>query len=204
MDKAKEIGGEALVANNEATKIEEPGPEALDRPATTIAAKGAAILSRTFASEAIRRNERDSLLSEPGIYRIAIVGFVADETFGFGNAGAPLNQVVNEGDFVRRCAGNLDGNREAGRVGDGHELGPFAALGFAHAEPPLFGWGERAVDEAFVQVDIAQGLSVANQSPVDASHSIVANSLLEATMAGLVRRILSGQVVPGSTRAQNP
>lgn len=69
---------------------------------------------------------------------------------------------------------------------------------------PLFRRGEGRVDEGFTQIDLAavpKVLGEALQQPIKAARALPE---LEATMAGLVRRIARGQVVPRRTRAQDP
>jgi hypothetical protein len=72
------------------------------------------------------------------------------------------------------------------------------------SQRPLFRRGEGRVDEGFTQIDlpaVSQVLGEALQQPVQTPRALPE---LEAAMAGLVRRIAGGQVVPRRTRAQDP
>lgn len=138
----------------------------------------------------MRRDHRDALFCEVSAQGIAIVGFIADEVFWFSDAGAALNQGLHEGDFVRAGACDVDGDRQAMAIGDGHDLCPFAGFGLADAGSPLFRRGKGAIDKALVQIELAQAFSVTDKGAEQTPQGVVADPLLKAAMASLVGRIL--------------
>ena len=101
---------------------------------------------------------RDQLHATPGQFRIQsvrLVGVVADEMHRE-LTDKPLSKGgLYQRDFVRRGALNVDGDRKALAIGDGHYLRPLAALRLAHAGASLLGWREAPVDECFLQVQVA-------------------------------------------------
>jgi hypothetical protein len=74
---------------------------------------------------------------------------------------------------------------------------------FPTAGPP-FGPYEGAVDEALREVDFASLVQVLRERVEHPVQRAIATPLLEATMAGLIRRVARRQVLPWSTRAENP
>jgi hypothetical protein len=69
---------------------------------------------------------------------------------------------------------------------------------------PFFRDDEGAVDEALADVDLAALGQVPRQRFEHGSESPVARPLLEAAVAGLVRREALWQVLPAGARAQYP
>jgi hypothetical protein len=69
---------------------------------------------------------------------------------------------------------------------------------------PLFRTAERSVDESFLQIEPATRQQVFGQDAQNPLQTAFSDPLLETTMAGLVRRILAGQVSPAGSGAQNP
>jgi hypothetical protein len=69
---------------------------------------------------------------------------------------------------------------------------------------PLFRTAEGSVDEGLLQVESSAGQQVLGQSAQNPLQTAFPHPLLEATMAGLVRRILARQVLPARSGAQNP
>src|SRR5207248_1471837 len=68
----------------------------------------------------------------------AVIAFVADEPLQFGGDKGALKSLFYEGSFMRRGAGNGQGERKTRAVCNCHDLGPFAALSFANASTPFF------------------------------------------------------------------
>src|SRR6266852_2613979 len=78
----EEIIWVVLPANDDATIIMEPSKQTLDFPPTTVAAQRAAVLGdRSTAVPAVRRDQfHTELFAYPLIQRIAVVGFIADQS----------------------------------------------------------------------------------------------------------------------------
>jgi hypothetical protein len=69
---------------------------------------------------------------------------------------------------------------------------------------PLFRTAERSVDEGFLQIERATGQQVCGPGVQNPLQTAFSDPLLEAPMAGLVRRIFAGQILPAGSGAQNP
>jgi hypothetical protein len=69
---------------------------------------------------------------------------------------------------------------------------------------PLFGTAEGSVDESLLQIESTAGQQIFGQSAENPLQTALPHPLLEAAMAGLVRRILAGQILPAGSGAQNP
>jgi hypothetical protein len=61
-----------------------------------------------------------------------------------------------------------------------------------------------AVDEGFGQVDFALRFQVLGERTKDALQRPIAYPVLKAPVAGLIRRVARGQVLPGRAGAQDP
>ena len=85
----EEILWVVLPANDDATIIMEPSKQALDFPATTVAAQGAAVLGDGSAPvPTVRRDQLHmELFAYPLIQRITVVGFIANQSLRCFGAG---------------------------------------------------------------------------------------------------------------------
>lgn len=116
----------------------EPGEEALYLPATFVSAEGAEVLGEALAIRPIGCDQLDpTLLREPRVERVAVVGLVADEALGELGEEAAIERSVDERDFMRRSTFDADGERKTRAVCNGHDLGPLATLRFPDAGPPF-------------------------------------------------------------------
>src|SRR6202035_1337444 len=91
LEHAEEIGFVIFPAADQSAEVVEPGKEALDFPAPTVAPQFAAVLSALAAAVVlVGRDEADAVfLSEALIDRIAVVGAIADHSFWFGSRETP-------------------------------------------------------------------------------------------------------------------
>src|SRR5882672_10976746 len=87
LEHAEEIGFVIFPATDQSPEIMEPGEEALDFPAPTVATQFAAVLGAlATAVVLVGRDEPDAMvLPESLIERIAVIGAVADHSFWFGS-----------------------------------------------------------------------------------------------------------------------
>ena len=127
-------------ANDDATIIMEPSKQALDFPATTIPAQGAAILGDGSAPvPAVRRDQFHlEMFAYPLIQRIAVVGFIADQSLRCFAEEAPLERGFDERGFIRRSADHVHGDRKTMAVCDCHDFAAFAAFCRADTRAPFF------------------------------------------------------------------
>ena len=81
----------------------EPSKQALDFPATSVAAQHPAVLCCFSVSRgAVRRNQLDTkTLANLGVQRIAVVSAIADQTLGSFGKEAPLDGGFNESCFMQ-------------------------------------------------------------------------------------------------------
>ena len=84
LDHTEEVGGVSFPAAGKPAEVLQPGEEPFDLPAPHVATKGSAVLSfPPFAS--VGSDHFDAVqLAEPRVQRVAIVGFVTDQSLGDG------------------------------------------------------------------------------------------------------------------------
>ncbi len=92
LDKAEEVLGVVLPADEDATLPLYPSEETLDEPPSHITAQAPPILSGRLGSVGpVRRDHFDAVLSQLLIQRIAVIGAIADQILrlGFTSTAAP-------------------------------------------------------------------------------------------------------------------
>ena len=128
-----------LVANVQAAKMIEPAEEAFDLPAAPVASERPAVLSwRLDAIDFVRGNQLDALLPESFIERIAVVGFVSNQSSGKFTNESGIQCFFNEGDFMWRSRGHKGRDRKTRAVCHCHDLATLAPLGCSDGSPPFF------------------------------------------------------------------
>ena len=139
MEHCKEVFSMVFPASNEAPRVVQPGKESLDLPAAAIAAQGAAILGRrVHAAHVVGRNQFDAVVvAQLPIQSFAIVGPVPDHFRGDFREESLLECGFDEFRFMRRSAGDADGDRKTMAVDDRHDLGAFSPASRADSRAPL-------------------------------------------------------------------
>src|SRR5690348_3176050 len=101
-------------ANDDAAKIMKPSEQALDLPATAIAAQHTAILGGFPAAPVVVRSHQlhTETFANLHIQWVAVVSAVADQALGSFREEAPLEGGGNEFCFMRRSAGHVHGERK--------------------------------------------------------------------------------------------
>src|SRR5579862_7223977 len=129
-----------LPANDDATIIMEPSKQALNFPATAVAAQYAAVLGgRSAAVPAVRRDQLHmEIFAYPLIQRVAVVGFVADQPLRRLTEESALQRGFDERGFIRRSADHVHGDRKTMAVCDCHDFAAFAAFCRADTRAPFF------------------------------------------------------------------
>ena len=137
LEHAEEIALVIFPAADESTEIVEPGKEALDFPAPT---QFAAILGALATVVVlVGRDEPDAVfLPKALIERIAVIGTVADHSFGFGARETLLDGGFDEFGFMRRSAGDAAGDRKTMAVCDRHDFTAFPSASRADSSAPFF------------------------------------------------------------------
>src|ERR1700733_1627581 len=137
---AEEIGFMIFPTADQSAKVVQPGEEALDFPASAVATQFATVLSSfTGPIELVRRDQLDAMsLPEALIERIAVVGTVADHSFGFGSRESLCEGGFDEFGFMRRSAGDAAGDRKTMAVCDRHDFTAFSSASRADSSAPFF------------------------------------------------------------------
>jgi hypothetical protein len=140
LEHAEEIGFVIFPAADQSAEIVEPGKEALDFPAPTVATQFAAVLGAlAVAVVLVRGDEPDAVfLPEALIERITVVGAVADHPLWFGSCEALRNGRFDEFAFMRRSAGDAAGDRKTMAVCDRHDFTAFSSASRADSSAPFF------------------------------------------------------------------
>ena len=140
LEHAEEIGFVIFPAADQSAEIVEPGKEALDFPAPTVAAQFAAVLGALATAVVLMgRDEPDAVfLPEALIERIAVVGAVADHSLWFGSREALRDGGFDEFRFMRRSAGDAAGDRKTMAVCDRHDFTAFSSASRADSSAPFF------------------------------------------------------------------
>ena len=136
----EEIFWVVLPASDDAAIIMEPSNQTLDFPATSVAAQRAAVLGYGFAAvPAVRRDQfHAEKFADPLIQRIAVVGFVADQSLRNFTQESPLQRGFDKSGFMRRSADHVHGDRKTMAVCDCHDFAAFAAFCRADTRAPFF------------------------------------------------------------------
>ena len=136
----EEILWVVLPASDDATIIMEPSKQTFDFPATTVAAQGAAVLGdRSAPVPAVRRDQfHMEMFAHALIQRIAVVGFIADQSLRDFAEEAALERGFDERGFIRRSADHVHGDRKTMAVCDCHDFAAFAAFCRADTRAPFF------------------------------------------------------------------
>jgi len=129
-----------LPANDDATKVMEPGKETFDLPAAPIPTQHPAILCGFPGARGVVWGNQlhAKALANPCIQRIAIINTVADQVFGSFGEEAVFKSGFDEFCFMRRSAGHVHGERKTSAVADRHDFAAFAAASRADSRAPFF------------------------------------------------------------------
>ena len=72
------------------------------------------------------------------LVRITVIGSVPNQSVGLGGGETPGKSGGDQGDFMGRSRGRVDGDRKTMAVCHCHELRPFTLLGRAHVPSVFF------------------------------------------------------------------
>ena len=170
----------------------------------SVATQRATVLRPLLPGPPVRSDQLHATAGQFRIQSVRLVGVVPDETRRK-LPDKPLSERgVYQFDFMGRGALDVDGDRDALTIGDGHDLRPLAALRLAHAGATLLGRREAPVDERFMQIQIAFVVECLGEDLEDAPQHARADPLLKPPVAGLIRRIAVRQVGPRGPGPQDP
>src|SRR5277367_4826945 len=127
-------------AHNDATKVMKPGEQALDFPSAAVAAQRAAVLGdRLAAVPAVRKNQLHAQgFAQALVQRIAVIGFVADQSCGSFSEESLPEGGFHEDRFIWSSAGHVHGDRKTTAVCNCHDFAAFPAFCRADTRAPFF------------------------------------------------------------------
>lgn len=140
MEHGEEVFGVIFPAGDEASRVVQPSKEALDLPTATVAAQRAAILRRRIhAADIVGSDQFDAVaVAQVLIQSLAVVGPVADQSLRRLREEALLERGFDEFCFMRRSAGDADGDRKTMAVDDRHDFTAFSSASRADSRAPFF------------------------------------------------------------------
>ena len=137
---AEEVAFVMFPTADQSAEVVEPGEEPLDSPAAAVTAQFAAILSVLAAAGVlVGRDESNAVfLPQALVERIAVVGFIADQSLRCFAQEAALERGFDERGFIRRSADHVHGDRKTMAVCDRHDFTAFSAASRADSRAPFF------------------------------------------------------------------
>lgn len=116
-----------------------PGKETLNFPSPAISSQRSTVLGAfLFPISFVRRDHFDaSLFKQPLVKRVAIIGFIANQTFELSLNKLLIQGCFHQGHFMRRSTFNAYGDWKTSAVHNCHDLGAFAAFSRPNAKPPF-------------------------------------------------------------------
>ena len=126
--------------HHQASEVLQPCEEPLDFPAPFVAPELSPVLAmRSCAITTVRCDQLDSVvLGKPVNHRVAVIPFIANQSFGLVGHEAVLDRSLDKLLLMRRSASNPEGDRKTMAVCDCHELAPFADERSTNAIAPFF------------------------------------------------------------------
>src|SRR3989338_4196705 len=139
MEHGEEVFGMIFPACDEPPRVVQPGEEPFDLPAATIATQRAAVLrGRIHAAHVVGSDQLDAVaLPQLVIQSFAVISPVADHPFGRFREEALLERSFDEFCFMRRSAGDADGERKTMAVDDRHDFTAFSSASRADSRAPF-------------------------------------------------------------------
>jgi len=130
--------GAVFVADDQPAEVVQPGKEAFDLPSFAVAAQAATVVERRFASTTSVRRQQDHLpIQQDLAQRVAVVGFVANQTQWHFLDQRALQGRFHQRHFRGRSSLCVDGERKTMSISDCHDFDTLAALGFANRRAPF-------------------------------------------------------------------
>ena len=137
-NEASEVICVMFVSNDQSAEVLKPSEKPFDLPAAPVPTKRSTVLGRCDSVSPMRSDHLDAPGSERFVQPVAVVGPIADQTFGLLSNEAMLKGGVDEPDLVRGSTLDVTGDRKTRTVCHGHEFRALAPLGLSHTAPPFF------------------------------------------------------------------
>jgi len=127
------------MTNLNPAKVLQPSEQSLNLPAFPITPQRSAVLGTSLpAVDLMRSDHFDTLLAQPGIQGVAVIGSVTNQSFRFLLDKSLFQSRLDQFHFMRRSTANGYGDRKTSAICHCHELCPLAPLGFSHPAAPFF------------------------------------------------------------------
>jgi len=127
-----------LIAYWQSPEVAQPGKQALNFPAASIASQLTAVLGLWFTSvSAMWCNQLNAILGQSLVQWVAVIGAVTDQALRFLSDKGMLQRRLNQGYFMRASTCDAYGERKTSAVCHCHDLRTFAPLGLSHPWPPF-------------------------------------------------------------------
>lgn len=139
MNHGEEVFAVELPAGDQPPVVVEPGKQPLDLPPPPVTTQSASVLRWGFAPvDAVRSHQLDPVaFPQALIQAVAVIGPVADQSRGDLGKEALLERGFDELRFMRRSAGDADGERKTMAVRDRHDFTAFSAARRADSRAPF-------------------------------------------------------------------
>jgi hypothetical protein len=121
------------------SKATKPGEKTFNLPSSLVTSQWPSVLPLTFDPILpIGSNHLYALFFKFFIQGVAVISLVSYKVFRLIMSKSELKSSFNKGDFMRRSAFFVYGDRKTGTVCDSHNFRTLSPLGFTHTESPLF------------------------------------------------------------------
>ena len=139
MEHRKEVFGIVFPTSNKSSRVVQPGKKSLDLPTATVTAQRAAILGgRVYAAHVVGSDQLDAVaIAQSLIQPFAVIGAVAKQPLRGFRQEALLERGFDEFRFMRRSAGDADGDRKTMAVDDRHDFTAFSSASRADSRAPF-------------------------------------------------------------------
>jgi len=135
----EEVLDVVLPADDQPTKVMQPGKESFHSPTSAVAPQRATVLRGFPALSAMGCDHLDAVaLGQIAVQAVAVVSFVADQPCREGVEEAVPENAFDELTLMRRSAFDTNGERKTVIIGDNDDFRPLAAFGGPDRAAPFF------------------------------------------------------------------
>lgn len=138
LEEGEIVLGIVFPANDEPSKVVQPGEEAFDFPALGVATQAATVIEGGLgAATAVRGQKQDLFFEQSLPQRVAIIGLISNEAQRFFFHQPRGQGRLHQLHFGRRSSFCVDGERKTMSICNGHDFTALAPLGIANFSAPF-------------------------------------------------------------------